>query len=298
MADLESRLLFESRLVRITDVHCRAHKSGPGEEELTESPRLIFPRRGVFECYRNGEATTADCNTVLLFNQDDVYRIAHPADAGDDCSVLVFPPEVLNCALAEDGLSGPWADFQPFPTNHVVVDPRTLYCQRLFHHLLRQDVLDTLGKEEAAALVLSLVAGQVAQGSKTLTTGHLSTVAERRRLAEQARALLAGQPEADSSLHEIADQLYCSPFHLARLFHAEVGVTLHHYRLRLRLGQALERLSQGEENLTLLALDLGFSSHSHFSASFKRFFGRTPNQVRSELTRRRLHELGKILIAS
>jgi len=35
------------------------------------------------------------------------------------------------------------------------------------------------------------------------------------------------------------------------------------------------------DDLTSLALDLGFSSHSHFTLAFRRAFGCTPSQFRS-----------------
>jgi AraC-like DNA-binding protein len=40
-------------------------------------------------------------------------------------------------------------------------------------------------------------------------------------------------------------------------------------------------------SLLRLALDVGFSSHSHFSASFHRAYGTTPSQFR-EMSRSRL----------
>jgi AraC-like DNA-binding protein len=40
---------------------------------------------------------------------------------------------------------------------------------------------------------------------------------------------------------------------------------------------ALEPLADGAGDLTRIALDLGFSSHSHFTAAFRRHFGLTPS---------------------
>jgi AraC-like DNA-binding protein len=46
---------------------------------------------------------------------------------------------------------------------------------------------------------------------------------------------------------------------------------------------ALERLDAGERDLTRLALDLGYSSHSHFTDAFRRSFGVTPSTARKLL---------------
>ena len=55
-------------------------------------------------------------------------------------------------------------------------------------------------------------------------------------------------------------------------------VPLHAYRLDLRLRTALERLADPRVNLSLLALELGFSSHSHFAAVLRTRYGMTPTQ--------------------
>ncbi len=57
------------------------------------------------------------------------------------------------------------------------------------------------------------------------------------------------------------------------------GVSLHRYLMQLRLARALVELPHAED-LAALALALGFSSHSHFSAAFRRAFGCTPSQFR------------------
>ena len=72
---------------------------------------------------------------------------------------------------------------------------------------------------------------------------------------------------------------------MARVFRQRTGVPLHRYLTRLRLRAALERLAGGVIDLTALALDLGFSSHSHFSDSFRREFARTPSDVRRDALR-------------
>jgi AraC-like DNA-binding protein len=61
---------------------------------------------------------------------------------------------------------------------------------------------------------------------------------------------------------------------------------LHQYVTQLRLSRTLAEIPHTHD-LTALALDVGFSSHSHFSAAFRRAFGMTPSQFR-DTSRRRL----------
>ena len=53
------------------------------------------------------------------------------------------------------------------------------------------------------------------------------------------------------------------------------AMPLYRYQLHLRLARALDLLGQYDD-LTALGLDLGFSSHSHFSSAFRQAYGRTP----------------------
>ena len=75
------------------------------------------------------------------------------------------------------------------------------------------------------------------------------------------------------------------------------GESVARYLLRLRLALALERLADGETDLAAMAADLGFASHSHFSARFRSVLGVSPTSVRGSLARGRLAELRTIVTA-
>ncbi|MGH9368169.1 MAG: helix-turn-helix transcriptional regulator [Thermoanaerobaculia bacterium] len=102
----------------------------------------------------------------------------------------------------------------------------------------------------------------------------------RRELAEAARGLLARRFRESLTLSQLAGALGVSPFHLSRGFREATGSTLHAYRNALRLAAALEEVCDPRRNLTAIALDLGYSSHSHFTAAFRRQFGIAPSQAR------------------
>jgi AraC-like DNA-binding protein len=76
-----------------------------------------------------------------------------------------------------------------------------------------------------------------------------------------------------------------SPFHLARAFRRHTGYTLHEYRTHLRLRAVVERLEHGDEDLAAIARHVGFSSHSHLTATFRRTFGVPPSVVRTRQVR-------------
>jgi transcriptional regulator GlxA family with amidase domain len=59
---------------------------------------------------------------------------------------------------------------------------------------------------------------------------------------------------------------------------------LQQYRLRLRLRHALGAVVSSRRSLTDIALDAGFSSHSHFTDIFHHEFDATPSSVRASIT--------------
>src|SRR5205823_7860557 len=99
-------------------------------------------------------------------------------------------------------------------------------------------------------------------------------------LVEAAKNAIASNLDRNVTLHELCSAIHCSPWQLCRAFRRVTGQTLTSYRHALRLQVALERLRHQDIDLTELALELGYSSHSHFTHVFHRHLGITPSQVR------------------
>lgn len=112
-----------------------------------------------------------------------------------------------------------------------------------------------------------------------------ATARTHRALADAAKALILAAPGARHRLREVAARLGVSPFHLAHVFRQQTGVPLHKYLLGVRLEMALARIVAGEASLSMLALDLGFSSHSHFTTMFREHFKASPRLMRERYIR-------------
>jgi len=124
-----------------------------------------------------------------------------------------------------------------------------------------------------------------------------STSQDHAERAEAAKAYIAKHLGENISLAEIAAAANASPFNFARLFQQHTGMPVHRYLTRLRLRTSLERIAEPGADLTSIALDLGFSSHSHFTDVFRREFGRTPSELRETSTVAGLKKMSKNLIA-
>ena len=117
------------------------------------------------------------------------------------------------------------------------------------------------------------------------------------RLADEVKSVLASTYRQPLQLGELARRVGVSRYHLCRVFHDQTGLTLTRWMHRLRLNEALERVATGERDLSRLALDLGYSSHSHFTQAFRQAFGTAPSTFRQTATTERFHEMSKILTA-
>lgn len=93
---------------------------------------------------------------------------------------------------------------------------------------------------------------------------------------EKVVALLKKNLAAPPPLEEIGRAVGCSAFHLSRTFSAAAGTTIPQYLRQLRMERAAELLKSGKFNVTETALEVGYSSLSHFSHAFHETFGCCP----------------------
>src|SRR5262245_12020545 len=96
-----------------------------------------------------------------------------------------------------------------------------------------------------------------------------------RRVEERMRDL-----ENDLTLEALARESGYSPIHFSRMFRAATGRTPHNYVLHLRVERARQRLVDPCVSLTEIALECGFSSHSHMTRVCHEFVGMTPSAYR------------------
>jgi AraC-like DNA-binding protein len=290
--------LFRASTVTITDVRCRPAGGACGPEEYATATTLAFPRAGVFVKHVRGQRIVATCNHVLFFNAGESYRVSHPVPGGDDCTSLAFDPALLADAVGRFDPGVRDRPGAPLGVTHGPSEPRLGFFLHRLRQRLRAADGDGLALEELAIALLeaALDGAYRVRGQRPAGDARPGAGPQRERV-EAAKAFVAGRFRARLSLAEVARAVHSSPYHLTRLFRREVGVPIHRYQNRLRLGAALEALAEGAADLTALALGLGYSSHSHFSDTFRRAFGVPPSACRRTLTTGRLRQLSKNLKA-
>ncbi len=273
--------LFRSPAFGITRWDCAAtgQRSLSGER-VQEWHVVSFVHSGTFVLHSAGRSELIDPTAVLLYNPQAPYRSSHPFGCCDHGSAIVVRREALLDVMRHQDPASEERRDALFTTSHVRGLSRVWMRQRLLVERLRGAVPpDPLAFE---ASVLELLGEIVSEHSRLrgLPPPPAESLRARRRYVEDAKALLQERFREKLHLDDIARALYVSTFHLCRLFKEETGMPIHHYLTRLRLREAVEPVLQGKADLGGLALDLGFSSHSHFTAAFRKEFGIPPREVR------------------
>ena len=271
-------IVFETPAVRVGAFRCpvdhqRFRNTGP-----TESHLVVFPRTSVWIRHAGSRAFVADPGIVTIYNKGQEYSRTALSREGDRSDWFGVAPEIA-AAIAEQFDPGA-ADHpeRPYRMEWSISDSDQYLRQRVLFRRMEHGQVEPLEGEEAVIGLVGEVMRQAAGATQPVrgrraTEVHLD-------LAQRARAELARDPAARTDLTTLAKALAVSPFHLCRVFRAIHGTTLHDYRIELRLRLALERVADPATDLSRLAFELGFSSHSHFTHSFRMRMGKPPSLLR------------------
>ena len=266
------RRLLESPVVDVRHVDCRGTCRHRSAEECASKTHFVFPYRGLYLRHVGGDLAVADANHVLFFNQQQGYQVSHPVAGGDSSLVLSLGEEMLS-ELAPKSLVCEGSPFR-FNTQNLRIDARAQALVMLLKHSLCNGSIEEF---EAEGLSLTLVSRAIGPRTSRAAAAPRS----RRRLVDRVKVLLAGDLSRRWTLAQIAREIRGSPVYLTQVFQQVEGLPLYRYHLRLRLARALDLIAD-REDLSGLAQDLGFSSHSHFSAAFRQHYGVTPAEFRAQ----------------
>jgi AraC family transcriptional regulator len=86
--------------------------------------------------------------------------------------------------------------------------------------------------------------------------------------------------QEDISLMDLAKVVNLTPDHFGSAFKASIGKTPHRYHIERRIHRAKELLLDATLTIAEVAHEIGFSSQSHFTASFHQITGMAPSEFR------------------
>ena len=275
-----SRLILDTGTVRVGRFHVHPSHPNFAREGQIHRHEFVFPRTSVWIEHPGRRPFVADPTTVTFYNRDQPYRRRALSPEGDRCDWYAVDAAVLGpLARALDPAIEDRPE-RPFRFTHGPVDAIAYARQRLVsHHVQAVEPPDPLFVEaEMIAVLVRLL--RLAYARAGAGEVRLAPPPEGVDLVERARTFALAHVDERLTLARFAAATGSTPFRLCHAFHAVTGGTLHAWLVRLRLQLSLERVAEPWSDLTTVALDLGFSSHSHFTAAFRKAFGLTPSAFR------------------
>jgi AraC-like DNA-binding protein len=243
-------------------------------ESDTPRTQVVFPVQGLHYIGTGPREVLLDLNQVAFVPRGITTKDRHPSFGDVVCIVVTPSPELL-----DEVWHGPDACLPDLDGDTCVIRPLEPADQMRAGLLATRARLEADGMafEEILVAMLRRTVGRRSDAAVRATPRSLALVARAKELLATTDELL--------SLSQVANAIGVSPAYLTDLFHRVEGMPIYRYQTRLRLARALGQLPYAED-LTQLALDLGFSSHSHFSSTFRSTFGIAPSSYREAARRR------------
>jgi AraC family transcriptional regulator len=279
------KALLQGEALQIGLFESRPRTDACGDVEQQRVNAVVLPLNGVFS--KHDAPTRYVVGTpshAVFFAARTPYRIGYPGAIGDRALTLHFSetPAELDERGGSDNLP-----------SHGLLDPRAMVLRNLLWRQLQDDNAETMEIEGLGLELLGLSLGAIC-----LDRAPARRMPTRRmRALERVKEAVALAPADKWDVARLAGIAGLSPFHLCRVFRQMTGTSVYDYVLRERLAQALDAIAEDGEDLTAVALDAGFASHSHFSARFRSFFGCTPAAFRQRARARDPGKLRKIMTA-
>jgi AraC family transcriptional regulator len=272
-------LVFESPLVRAAHFRCEARDPRFRDSGPVENCIVVFPRTAVWLTYAGSRPFVADPSLATIYNSGQEYRREPISREGDHCEWLAVSPSIareISESFNESACDN-WD--RPFAAKSARVDRDLYLSQRAFFSRLERGELSPLEAEET---IIGLVSSVIARAYDQMRVIRDDTEWQI-DLVERTKASLLAKLCDRQSLGDLAAEMQVSPFHLCRVFRRRTGQTLHEYKTDLRLRRALHLIGEHTRDLSRIALECGFSSHSHFTSAMRGMFGRTPSELRRDL---------------
>jgi AraC family transcriptional regulator len=282
------KTLFAGDVLQIGLFRAQPLSDACGDVERQNSNAIVLPVSGLFSKHdAPGRYVIGTPSHAVLLTSNTPYRIGFPGAIGDCALILRFGED-----LAAEQLDK--CDSGDSSASHGLLSPDAMTLRNLLWTRLQRSEADEF---ESEALGLDLLSMSLGSMRLDVRPPRRSALIRRRHAVERVKEAVATAPADKWSVARLAKVADLSPFHLCHVFRQTVGTSVCDYVVQERLAHSLDAVLDSGDDLTAVALDAGFASHSHFTARFRGFFGFTPTVLRRAATTGEITEWRKIMTA-
>lgn len=255
----------QPEFVRTKMFYYKDLKSDEITSERSQNQLHHFLRFNTDDCiikFENGSERSPSEGTVCYIAPNIAYKIIGAE----------YPEDVTGIAAY-----GALADSFAYSCNamnvHLSMRPTVIDAYESTQRLMESPDMDSETVNRIAASFYSLLIELVFSASHTIESKPEIT-------AYKIKSYIESNIDSDISVSTIAKQFYLSETHVIRIFKEKYGVTPKQYILKCKIDASKLLLLDTSLQIKEIAMTYHFSDSYHFSHTFKRFMGVSPEKYR------------------
>ncbi len=261
-------ILFKNDLMKIGTFILNSDDPLFKQQWFVKKPLIVFPKNCIWIQYRGKDPFIADSSLINLYNKQQEYKRFVLNPRGDYCHWIELSNELLHTIHHKEK-----GDI--FSTQNLTCDLKTYLLQaQLFNAFISNHEVEPLELEEIVITIINNISNSMNSRKEKLFSKPVH-----KKLTERVKSCIHSDLSQNKSLTDIAVEVYSPPYHISRIFKQTTGIGVHQFRNQIRLKSIYNKIQKGQDDLATMALEHGFSSHSHLSYCFKKYFGFTPSSL-------------------
>ncbi|PUZ21826.1 hypothetical protein DCC81_24885 [Chitinophaga parva] len=278
--EAEIKTIYQSPICTVQNFLCQCKECTTSGVEQTGHFSMAYIRKGSFgfKVYRN--ELEAYSGLFLICKPGFDHRVRHIHDVPDQCTIFSFAANSV-ATLTQHGSTLDW--FFRDPDIHAILVKATpemeLMHQLIFNELHKPRQQHLWLEQMMTELFLKIIS---AEDERRL----FPSLSNKQKIhylpaIETIKTFMYDNYATNVKLSELAAMAHMSPFHFSRLFKKMTTAAPYEYLTHIRLKQAQLQLMYSRNTVTDIAFSTGFNSLEHFSASYKKHYGKSPLATRS-----------------
>jgi AraC-like DNA-binding protein len=236
------------------------------EPFVVDGSGIVLPSTGGYRRRVQGVVQVVDRTAGLFHRCGEVAEVAHVSGYATTGTVINVDPTIHR----------QFVETEDWPSCTHLIDSRLDLSHRLLVRAIRAGSEPWLVEFRAVEIIDRSLAG------RAIPCRGRSRRVDHRELIARIVELLRDAP-TPLSFSGLARDVGYSTVHLTRAFRETTGVTMSEFRQRIRMSRVLDQLEAGADDLATVAIENGFSDHSHMTRAMAARLDLPPSRVRNLL---------------